>query len=140
MRESAATRPAPSFEVIEVLSRAEAAGRLPEDGWRELREDILERPPTPAALNRQLSERYGAPPRPERASEGERLRKLAALAHRLASACAATTPCLQRWRSGRGRWPRTSTSSPGLTRVRSPGPRRWLHRTSTPQVQASPGG
>jgi hypothetical protein len=82
-------RPAPSFEVIEVLSRAEAAGRLPEDGWRELRDDILERPPTPAALNRQLSERYGAAPRPAPAREpgSERLRKLAALAHRLASAC-----------------------------------------------------
>jgi len=87
VREAASPRPAPSFEVIEVLSRAEAAGRLPEDGWRELREDILERPTTPAALNRQLSERYGAPPRPEPASEGERLRKLAVLAHRLSSAC-----------------------------------------------------
>jgi hypothetical protein len=82
-------RPAPSFEVIEVLSRAEAAGRLPEDGWRELREEILERPPTPAALNRQLSERYGPAPRPERPPEEERLRKLAALAHRLASTCGA---------------------------------------------------
>jgi len=85
----ATPRPAPSFEVIEVLSRAEAAGRLPESGWGELREEILERPPTPAALNRQLSERYGPAPRPEPAPESERLRKLAALAHRLASACAA---------------------------------------------------
>jgi hypothetical protein len=84
----AAPRPAPSFEVIEVLSRAEAAGRLPADGWGELREEILERPPTPAALNRQLSERYGSAPRTEPPPEGERLRKLAALAHRLASACA----------------------------------------------------
>lgn len=80
-------RPAPSFEVIEVLSRAEAAGRLPEDGWQDLREEILERPPTPAALNRQLSERYGPPPAPERPGEGERLRKLAALAHRVAGLC-----------------------------------------------------
>ena len=85
----ATPRPAPSFEVIEVLSRAEAAGRLPESGWGDLREEILERPPTPAALNRQLSERYGPAPRPEPAPESERLRKLAALAHRLASACAA---------------------------------------------------
>jgi len=82
-------RPAPSFEVIEVLSRAEAAGRLPEDGWRELRDDILERPPTPAALNRQLSERYGAAPRAAPPPEAERLRKLAALAHRLSAACGA---------------------------------------------------
>jgi hypothetical protein len=82
-----APQPAPSFEVIEVLSRAEAAGRLPEDGWDELREEILERPPTPAALNRQLSERYGPPARPEPAGEQERLRKLAALAHRLSGLC-----------------------------------------------------
>ncbi|MFL5300802.1 MAG: hypothetical protein ACJ79R_10730, partial [Anaeromyxobacteraceae bacterium] len=61
----AEARPAPSFEVIEVLSRAEAAGRLPEDGWREMRDDIFERPPTPSALSRQLSERYGPEPRPE---------------------------------------------------------------------------
>ena len=87
-REGAA-KAAPSFEVIEVLSRAEAAGRLPVDGWQELREDVLERSPTPAALNRQLSDRYGPPARPEPPPEGERLRKLAALAHRLASACAA---------------------------------------------------
>jgi hypothetical protein len=82
-------RPVPSFEVIEVLSRAEAAGRLPEDGWQELKDDLLERPPTPAALNRQLTERYGPAPRPAAASGEERLRKLAALAQRLASACAA---------------------------------------------------
>jgi hypothetical protein len=80
-------RPAPSFEVIEVLSRAEAAGRLPEDGWREMRDEILERPPTPAALNRQLSERFGTAERPAPASDGERLKKLAGLAHRLASLC-----------------------------------------------------
>ncbi len=87
-----APRPAPSFEVIEVLSRAEAAGRLPETGWEDMREDILDRPPSPAALQRQLSERYGAVPRPvpgPRGSEDERLRKLLAMARRLASACAA---------------------------------------------------
>jgi hypothetical protein len=81
-------RPAPSFEVIDVLSRAEAAGRLPDDGWRHFRDHVLDRAPTPAALNRQLSERYGAPPPPEPPPEDERLRKLAALAQRLAGACA----------------------------------------------------
>ncbi len=81
-------RPAPSFEVIEVLSRAEAAGRLPGDGWLELREDVLERPTTPATLSRQLSERFGPPQPPQPLPEAERLRKLAALARRLACACA----------------------------------------------------
>ena len=87
-----APRAAPSFEVIDVLSRAEAAGRLPESGWEEMREDIFDRPPSPAALHRQLSERYGPAPRPEprpEGSEGERLRKLLSMARRLASACAA---------------------------------------------------
>jgi hypothetical protein len=74
--------------VIDVLSRAEAAGRLPDDGWSHFRDEVMERPPTPAALNRQLSERYGAPPPPEAPPEEERLRKLAALARRVASACA----------------------------------------------------
>lgn len=81
-------RPTPPFEVIEVLSRAEAAGRLPEDGWREMREEIFERPPTPAALNRQLTDRFGPASRPEPPSDEERLRRLASLARRLASACA----------------------------------------------------
>jgi hypothetical protein len=82
-------RPAPSFEVIELLSRAEAAGRLPQDGWSEMREEIFDRPPSPAALNRQLSERYGPAPRVEPRPQEGRLRKLASMAHRLASACAA---------------------------------------------------
>jgi hypothetical protein len=81
-------RPAPAFEVIEVLSRAEASGRLPETGWQDLREEVLERPTTPAALSRQLNEKYGPPPRPEPAGEADRLKRLAAMAHRLASGCA----------------------------------------------------
>ncbi len=81
-------RPAPSFEVIDVLSRAEAAGRLPEGSWREMRDDVLERPLTPAALSRQLSERFGPPPRAEPPPEGERLARLAVAARRLAAACA----------------------------------------------------
>lgn len=86
VREGAA-RPAPAFEVIEVLSRAEAAGQLPEEGWRDLRDEILERPPSPAALHRQLTDRYGAPPDPPRPAKGDRLKRLASLAQRLASAC-----------------------------------------------------
>jgi hypothetical protein len=79
---------APSFEVIEVLSRAEEAGRLPQGGWRELRDEVLvDRPPTPAAMNRKLSEKYGPPPDPEPAPEGDRLARIAAAARRLAEAC-----------------------------------------------------
>jgi hypothetical protein len=79
---------APPFEVIEVLSRAEAAGRLSADGWRELREEVLDRPPTPAAMTRALAEKFGPEPRAPRPPRGERLAKLAAAARRLAEACA----------------------------------------------------
>jgi hypothetical protein len=78
---------APPFEVIEVLSRAEAAGRLSHAGWRELRDEVLERPPTPAAMNRKLAERFGPAPPPAAPRKPERLDKLAALARRLAEAC-----------------------------------------------------
>lgn len=78
---------APPFEVIEVLSRAEASGRLSQEGWRELRDEVLAHPPTPAAMNRKLSERFGPPPAPPAPRKPERLSRLAALARRLAAAC-----------------------------------------------------
>jgi hypothetical protein len=78
---------APPFEVIEVLSRAEAAGRLSQEGWRELRDEVLQNPPTPAAMNRKLSERFGPPPAAPTPRKGERLARLAALARRLAASC-----------------------------------------------------
>jgi hypothetical protein len=78
---------APPFEVIEVLSRAEESGRLPAGGWRELRDEVLDRPPTPAAMNRKLTERYGPEPAPPARPEADRLARLAAAARRLADAC-----------------------------------------------------
>jgi hypothetical protein len=78
---------APPFEVIEVLSRAEAAGRLDASGWRELRDEVLERPPTPAAINKKLADRYGPAPAPPSPPRGDRLERIAALARRLADAC-----------------------------------------------------
>jgi hypothetical protein len=78
---------APPFEVIEVLSRAEAAGRLSQEGWRELRDEVLENPPTAAAMNRKLAERFGPPPPPPAPKKAERLARLAALGRRLATAC-----------------------------------------------------
>jgi hypothetical protein len=78
---------APPFEVIEVLSRAEAAGRLSREGWRELREEVLDNPPTAAVMNRRLSERFGPPPPAPAPRKAERISRLAALARRLAAAC-----------------------------------------------------
>lgn len=78
---------APPFEVIEVLSRAEASGRLSETGWQELRDEVLERTPTPAVVNRRLTEKFGPPPAAPAPARGERLARLAAAAQRLAQAC-----------------------------------------------------
>jgi hypothetical protein len=78
---------APPFEVIEVLSRAEAAGRLSDSGWRELRDEVLERPPAPAALEKRLTERFGPAPKPPAPPKAERVQRVAALARRLAGAC-----------------------------------------------------
>lgn len=80
---------APPFEVIEVLSRAEASGRLSESGWQDLREEVLERSPTPAVVNRRLTEKFGPPPSSPTPPRGERLERLAAAANRLAEACRA---------------------------------------------------
>ena len=80
-----ASKPAPPFEVIEVLSRAEAAGRLDGARWGELRDDVLGAP-TASAVNRQLSEKLGPAPRPPPPAEGERLARLAAAARRIAAA------------------------------------------------------
>lgn len=78
---------APPFEVVEVLSRAEEAGRLSQAGWRELRDEVLERPPTPAGMARTLADKFGPPPARPAPRAAERLERLAALARRLAAAC-----------------------------------------------------
>jgi hypothetical protein len=73
--------------VIEVLSRAEEAGRLSAAGWRELREEVLDRPPAPAVLSRRLAERFGPAAEPPAPPRAERVRRIGALARRLAAAC-----------------------------------------------------
>jgi hypothetical protein len=80
-------REAPPFEVIEVLSRAEAAGRLDDRSWGEMREEVLGGEADRAEVSRQISERFGPVPRPSPAPPGERLRRLAQAARRVAEAC-----------------------------------------------------
>jgi len=80
-------REAPPFEVIEVLSRAEAAGRLDDEAWGDLREDVLDGDAGRAEVSKRLAERFGPPARPEPRDRGERLGRLAAAARRLAEAC-----------------------------------------------------
>ncbi len=70
-----------------MLSRAEAAGRLDADGYREMRDEIWERSATPSAVSRRLAERYGPLPEKEAPAREARLKRLAALARRLAEGC-----------------------------------------------------
>jgi hypothetical protein len=80
-------RAVPAFEVIEVLSRAEAAGRLSEEGYRDLRGGVLEGGATRAAVSRALDARFGPAERPEPPAPEARLQRLAVQARRLAEAC-----------------------------------------------------
>ena len=82
-------RETPPFEVIEVLSRAEAAGRLDDDAWEGMREEVLGGEMDRAEVGRKLTERFGAPPRPAPPDAEERHARLAATARRLAEACEA---------------------------------------------------
>jgi hypothetical protein len=82
-------RETPPFEVIEVLSRAEAAGRLDDEAWEGMREEVLGGDMDRAEVSRKLTERFGAPPRPEPPAAEERHARLAATARRLAEACEA---------------------------------------------------
>ena len=80
-------RTVPPFEVIEVLSRAEAAGRMDEGAWSEMRTAVLDGEAGRAEVGRRLEERFGPAPRPPAPSAEERLVRIAGLAHRLAEAC-----------------------------------------------------
>lgn len=82
-------RRAPAVEVIEVLSRAEEQGRLDDESYREVREQLWERPVNPAELKRELARRF-PPPEAEEPPADVAIRRLATTARKLArelSAC-----------------------------------------------------
>ncbi|HVP68842.1 MAG TPA: hypothetical protein VMT17_16445 [Anaeromyxobacteraceae bacterium] len=78
---------APPFEVIEVLSRAEASGRLDDEAWAEMRDGVLDGEAGRAEVVRRIAERFGPAPAPPAPKPAERLARLAAAARRLAEAC-----------------------------------------------------
>ena len=80
-------RSAPPFEVIEVLSRAEAAGRMDGETWGELRGGVLDGEAGRNEVNRAIAERFGPAPRPSAPTPEERLARIAGAASRLADAC-----------------------------------------------------
>jgi len=80
-------RSAPPFEVIEVLSRAEAAGRMDRATWGDLRAEVIDGEAGRSEVTKRIAERFGPPPRPPTPPPAERVARVAALARRLAEAC-----------------------------------------------------
>ena len=80
-------RSAPPFEVIEVLSRAEAAGRMDRNTWGELRDEVMDGEAGRAEVTRAIAERFGPAPRAPALPPEERVARIAGAARRLAEAC-----------------------------------------------------
>jgi hypothetical protein len=80
-------RSAPPFEVIEVLSRAEAAGRMDGKTWSQLRNGVMDGEAGRADVNRAIAERFGPTPRAPAPTPEERVARIAGAARRLAEAC-----------------------------------------------------
>jgi hypothetical protein len=78
-------RKTPSFEVIEVLSRAEERGQLDDQTYREVREKLWEQPQpvAPAEIKRELARRFPEP-EPEEPPVDLTVKRLAAQARKLA--------------------------------------------------------
>ena len=76
-------RKTPSFEVIEVLSRAEERGQLDDQTYREVREKLWEEPVSQAEIKRELARRFPEP-EPEEPPVDLTVKRLAAQARKLA--------------------------------------------------------
>jgi len=76
-------RPAPAFEVVEVLAEAEERGALDAEEYRSIRDSSWDTERPVAAVRRELTERFPRP-EPEPAPAEVRLGQLARTARRLA--------------------------------------------------------
>lgn len=76
-------RPAPAFEVVEVLADAEERGSLDAEEYRSIRDSIWDQERPVAAVRKELLNRFPRPA-PEPTPTEQRLRQLARTARRLA--------------------------------------------------------
>lgn len=76
-------RPAPAFEVVEVLAEAEERGTLDAEEYRSIRDSIWDPQRPVAAVRRELLDRFPRPV-PEPTPTEQRLKQLARSARRLA--------------------------------------------------------
>ena len=74
----------PAFEVVEVLARAEEAGRLSEKDYASIRDEIWKAPEevTPTQMARNLAQKFPLPPPPQ-PEPAERLKRAAVSARKL---------------------------------------------------------
>jgi hypothetical protein len=73
----------PSFEVVEVLAKAEERGQLSENEYQSIRDEIWKDERPPQAVARELSQRFPAP-EPQAPAPAVQLRRLASTARRFA--------------------------------------------------------
>jgi hypothetical protein len=76
-------RPAPAFELVEVLADAEERGSLDAEEYRSIRDSIWDQERPVAAVRKELLDRFPRPA-PEPTPTEQRLRQLARTARRLA--------------------------------------------------------
>jgi len=81
-------RPAPAFEVVEVLADAEERGQLSAAEYRSIRDSIWNPERPVAELKREIADRFPRPA-PEPPPDGVQLRRLAAAVRKLAADLAA---------------------------------------------------
>lgn len=88
LKDDEAARRAPSFEVLEVLAKAEEQGRLSDETYRDVRASLWEKPVDPGTVKREL-DRRSPPPEPDEEPVDLTLARLAKAAQRLAKELAA---------------------------------------------------
>ena len=73
----------PSYEALDILAEARQNPNLPEDDYRELRDQVFRDDPPPSKLRKLVRERAPEPTKPPAEDPGKRLRRALGMAERL---------------------------------------------------------